>query len=328
MNSFRTEVTIGPAERPLRYDDAILFMGSCFASNMGGYFSDLSLNVMLNPFGVLYNPSSIANGFERLLNPEPYRDRDVFQRDGLYHTFFHHSSFNSDDKSEFIKGINHSLQQSSDFLRKAKAIVITFGTAWVYRHNELDMVVANCHKYSSGTFTRQLLSVNDVLSCYRPLLTRLRQLNPALQLIFTLSPVRHWKDGAHGNQLSKASLLLAIDQLVKEYDQACYFPAYELLLDELRDYRFYADDMLHPSKQAIAFIRSKFVEAHFDGDSTAIFDRLAKLRQASQHRPFNRASAAHQSFVRNHIQKVDTAQKQFPGLDLTVLRKAFEAQVH
>jgi hypothetical protein len=205
-------------------------------------------------------------------------------------------------------------------------LLLTFGTAWVYEHQELGIIVSNCHKYPARVFRRFRLTVEAITERYRQLLMDLRQFNPDLKVIFTVSPVRHWKDGAYGNQLSKATLLLAIEELLSSIEGVSYFPAYELLLDDLRDYRFFADDMLHPSEKAIDYIRHKFVASHFSEAAQEVQNQIARLIQAASHRPFNITSVAHQTFVKQQIEKVKALQKQHPQLHLFPLLDAFKAQ--
>ncbi|MBS2210251.1 GSCFA domain-containing protein [Carboxylicivirga mesophila] len=327
MDKFRTEITIEQADELISYDSRLLFMGSCFASNIGSYFTSNGLNALVNPFGVLYNPFSIARSLERMIRRQSFTDDDILLHNGAHHTFYHHSQFNHVDKEKFLDAINTSLTTSAAFLEQADMLIITFGTSWVYQHNELGMVVSNCHKYPARDFTRYRLSVADIVSRYRQLLTTIRECNPNLRVIFTVSPVRHWKDGAHGNQLSKATLLLAIEQLIQECDFATYFPAYELLLDDLRDYRFFADDMLHPSDKAVEYIREKFIESQFDAEAKSVLAQLSKLIQAAKHRPFNQSSGAHQTFVRNHIKKVEDFQAKYPALELSRIQESFKEQM-
>jgi hypothetical protein len=327
MDSFRTEVKVPYNKTPIKFDDKLLFIGSCFATNIGSYFSANCLNALVNPFGVLYNPFSIANSLERLLDGQPFTDNDVVEKDKVYHSFYHHSQFNTNHKQDFLEAVNSSFETSAAFLETADTIIITFGTAWVYEHKESGIIVSNCHKYPAADFRRYRLSVEDIIGRYQKLIDRIKAINPKVRFQLTVSPVRHWKDGAHGNQLSKSTLLLAIDKLVNEFDFVEYFPAYELLLDELRDYRFFAGDMLHPSELAIAFIREKFTNSQFDEVGKKLLEKLLKLNKAAEHRPFNLESEAHQQFVRKHISKVDQLQQQYTTIDLSAIRLKFEKQM-
>ncbi len=327
MDNFRTEVQVQDATKKMHYDAHLLFIGSCFATNIGSFFKEQCLNADVNPFGVLYNPLSIANSLERLISRDEFTNDEVFSNNGAYHSFFHHSSFNHTDKYFFLENVNQQLAAAANFLQKADYIVITFGSAWVYQHKELNQIVSNCHKYPANIFKRYMIGVQDIVERYSSLLQQLKQVNDQLKFIFTVSPVRHWKDGAHGNQLSKSTLLLAIDQLKRDFTDVEYFPAYEILLDELRDYRFFADDMLHPSDLAVEYIRKKFVNAYFDVEAMTILKRLTALSKASLHRPFNVDSASHQHFVSKQLNKIQAFQNQYPLIDATPLKESFEKQL-
>jgi hypothetical protein len=327
MDQFRTEVKIDTSKEAINYHSRLFFMGSCFATNIGAFFNDHALNTLVNPFGVLYNPCSIANSLERVIKRKDFNEEEVFCQNGLFHSFYHHSQFSDVDQKVFLQNVNESLHNCYDFLSNTDVLVLTFGTAWVYEHKALGMIVSNCHKYPAKDFNRYRLEVDEIVERYLALIEAIRKINPGMRIIFTVSPVRHWKDGAHGNQLSKSTLLLAIDQLIKQAENCNYFPAYELLLDDLRDYRFFADDMLHPSQVAIEYIRDKFVETQFDSEAQQVLVQLAKLRKAAFHRPFNPETASHQSFVRKHISKVDAFQKQYPKIDLSIIRDSFGKQL-
>ncbi|WP_439185289.1 GSCFA domain-containing protein [Carboxylicivirga taeanensis] len=327
MDCFRTPVDVKPGEHLIGYHSRMLFMGSCFASNIGQYFANIGLNALVNPFGVLYNPFSIANSLERLIKDKQFTEDDVQNYNGLYHTFYHHSQFSAIEPDAFLKGINQSFEASRNFLKDTDVLILTFGTSWVYEHVEQGLIVSNCHKYPASTFKRYRLSVDEIVERFVRLIEGVREVNPDVRVMFTVSPVRHWKDGAHGNQLSKATLLLAIEQLIEKVDNCDYFPAYELLLDDLRDYRFFADDMLHPSEMAVAYIRQKFIEAQFDETAKTVLGQLLKLQQAVQHRPFNPSSSQHQAFIQKQIRKLKALQSQYQGLNLSPALDAFMQQV-
>ena len=254
-----TRILLPKARFSFSYEDRVVMMGSCFAENIGRKLEENKFSVDINPFGTLYNPASVAEGLRMLLRPERFTSGDLFRHEGVYHSFTHHSRFSAPSEEECLDHINSRLSQSSDFLRKATRLVITLGTAFVYRLKSDGRIVSNCHKLPEKMFDRQRLSTQEIVEDWKPLLLALWEQNPALKILFTVSPIRHWKDGAHENQLSKATLLLATDALQKDYPgRIAYFPAYEILMDELRDYRFYADDMLHPSPLAIDYIFATF----------------------------------------------------------------------
>ena len=261
---FRTELSIRPSDFKISHDCKIAIQGSCFAENIASKFLNAGFTIDLNPFGISYNPSSLSNNLKRLIENKSFRTDELIKEKDIYHSFSHHSRFSGTDPEKVISGINSGMELSSDFLKTADLLIITFGTAYVYRLQSTDAVVSNCHKIPAKFFTYKRLTIDEILKDWIDLIERLKKFNPSLQILFTVSPIRHLKDGIHENQLSKSILLLSVDELLKKYSHCYYFPSYELLLDDLRDYRFYNEDMLHPSSQAIDYIWGKFSEAWFD----------------------------------------------------------------
>lgn len=244
-------------------DNRIMMMGSCFSTEIGRRLLENGYKVSLNPFGILFNPSSIASSIERMDSGRPFTEEDVVERVddarlGLksYVSFAHHGCFARSTKEEFLAGANESLRKAVEDFKEADTLILTFGTAWVFRHSSSGLVVSNCHKIPQKEFVRQKLEISDIVDLYRPLILRHRD----KRWIFTVSPIRHKADGWHGNQLSKATLLLAIEQIQKEFADCClYFPSYEIMIDELRDYRYYNEDGSHPSEEAANLIFERFV---------------------------------------------------------------------
>lgn len=323
MDNFRTEVELKPLESKLSYDTHMLFMGSCFASNIGMYFKKLNCNALVNPFGVLYNPFSIGNALNTMMSNKLYDLDDLSYYNHTWQSFDHHGQFNNEDAEACLKSINDTLDDGRMFLNKTEVLFITFGTAWVYRLAEGNRIVSNCHKYPSKHFKRSLSKVEDIVSLYEIIIVGLQKLNPSLKIILTVSPVRHWKDGANGNQLSKSILHLAIHELVNRFDCVDYFPAYELLLDDLRDYRFYADDMLHPSPLAIEYIRNKFINANHNVNAQQYFTRMTKLNRSRDHRPFNKNAESYLNFVQKTKLQLEQLQKDFPNVSLKDMLRDF-----
>jgi len=295
---FRTEINIQKADFEINHNSKILFLGSCFTENMGHELERLKFNVDINPFGILYNPLSVTSSLEHLITSKLFTESDLIQNNELWHSFSHHSRFSGLDKKETLTNINERLSYSSEFLRQAEYIFITFGTAWVYFLKDTNKVVSNCHKFPDSIFERKLLEVEDVISETQLFIDKLAAINPQLKIIFTVSPVRHWKDGANGNQISKATLILAIEKLRKTNTLVFYFPSYELVLDDLRDYRFFANDMLHPNELAIKYIFEKFARTYFSEETTNLNKEIETVLTAQTHRAFNPNSEAHQKFLR------------------------------
>lgn len=260
-------------------------LGSCFAENIGEKMKYFKFRVDINPCGIVYNPLSVASTLCLLMEGKPLEGEELLQNDGKWCSVLHHGSFSSPDKETCLKHINERLIQSAENLKALDCLIITLGTAWVYRFLATGKIVANCHKIPASAFERSRLSVKDMVDEYVVLVNRLRQINPGVKIVFTVSPIRHWKDGAHGNQLSKSVLLLAIDELVNRLEGVSYFPSYELVMDELRDYRFYAEDMLHVSSQAVEYIWEKFCDVYIAPESVNWMKRIDKVNKVGRHRP-------------------------------------------
>lgn len=315
---FCTRITIPKATFSFSYQEQMIGLGSCFAENIGNKLADNKFMVDINPFGTLYNPASVALAIRRLLNPQRFTSENLFLHEGVYHSFMHHSRFSSPSETDCLDLINTRLEKSSENIRKTAHLVITWGTAWVYQVKNTGEVVSNCHKLPEHTFNRTMLSVQDIIGDWNPLLLSLWEQNPKLKILFTVSPIRHWKDGAHGNQLSKATLLLAIDQLQQKYpEQIDYFPAYEIMMDELRDYRFYADDMLHPSSLAIEHIWDRFSQNRLSKESYETLKEWHDIRKAINHKPFQPDSKAYKQFILQTLLKMERINKKMPSFDLS-----------
>ncbi len=316
MSEFRTVVTIPKATGKISYNSSILFFGSCFSENIGDRFVERRFNATINPFGILYNPASVKQSLNILMDNRMFDDSMLFENKGLWHSFYHHSRFSSDDKQEVSGKINEQIASGHKRLTKAGYLFITFGTSWVYEHIKDRSVVANCHKLPSANFNRYRLTVEEIVNSYDELIVRLKEFNPGLKIVFTVSPVRHWKDGAHGNQLSKSVLFLAIDSLVKRFENVEYFPAYELVIDDLRDYRFYDEDMLHPNKQAVDYIWKKLSETYFDDSASDYVKAIEKVLRARSHRPFNPSMEEYRKFAQTEMDKLKEIMMRYPDVEL------------
>lgn len=247
----QTIVDIAPSKWKIGYEDKILMLGSCFSDEIGEQMQQRYLNVTCNPFGTLYNPLSIAQAMQMTEVPQ------LVEHEGLYHAMSHHGSFSRANQHEAEQAIRASIETMQQALKEATVVIVTFGTAWVYEMN--GEIVGNCHKLPESCFTRRRLSIEEIVAAWRPILDRY----PDKHWLFTVSPIRHIRDGLHENQLSKATLLMAVEQLSSLEGRSggvLYFPSYEILLDELRDYRFYADDLVHPSSLAVNYIWERFVD--------------------------------------------------------------------
>ena len=314
----QTEIKIQPLEQTIAYGDGLLFLGSCFADEVGGICYGLGFDAMVNPFGVLYNPASIAQSLERLNSGKPFRYEEVIRvGEGQYCTFSHNTAFWNLSEQALLAHVNQSLAEAHAHFMKAKWMIISLGTSWVFQDKETQKVVSNCHKLPAARFERLFLSVEQSAQ----FLSEMVHQHPDKQFIFTVSPLRHLKDGLHENQLSKAALLLAVDQVCKQFENAHYFPAYEILLDELRDYRFYKEDMVHPTEQAVRYIWDRFTDFAIDSKEGPAMKAAAELKQMLQHRPLFPESEAFKRFVQLEEKKINELRRDFPKICINNLSK-------
>jgi hypothetical protein len=314
---FRTKVEIPASDIKIDHTKGILLVGSCFADNIGTRLKELKFRVEHNPFGVLYNPVSVKIDLGLLTEKRMFSESDLYRFDNRWISFNHYTHFSDTDKTACLQKINDSIISASELLADARFLFITFGTSWVYEFLKTGQIVANCHKIPAREFRRFLLNVEDIVKEYDILLAKLRDYNPDLNIVFTLSPIRHWKDGATGNQLSKAILLNAIHQLVNRYHYTHYFPAYEIFMDELRDYRFYAKDMIHPSDAGLDYIWEKFTNTYISDESIEIVKEIEKIIRAKNHRPVNPDSSGFLKFKEKIRGQINKVLKKHPSLDLS-----------
>ncbi len=305
---FHTEIKVHPLNQTIRYGDGLLFLGSCFADEVGGICKGLGFNALVNPFGVLYNPFSVANAIHRLQSGKPFAHDEVIRTgEEFYCTFSHNTEFWKPTENELLDTVNKSLETACKHFAQAKWVIVSLGTAWVYRYRETLEVVANCHKMPSSLFDRFCLSVPSTVT----VLSDLVKANPDKRFVFTVSPLRHLKDGLHGNQLSKSTLLLAVNQVCEQFANAHYFPAYEILLDELRDYRFYKEDMVHPTEQAVRYIWERFADFAINPSEKPAMQAAAELRQMLHHKPLFPESEAFKRFEAMKEQKTNDLKRDF-----------------
>ena len=283
----QTPVETGRSKVGVSLNDKIVILGSCFADNMGQKMVDLGFDVCLNPFGTLYNPVSVCNSVARLTSGIPFSKDECVQMGagaGLVCSFSHHTSFARRTEDEFLQVANASLKEASLRWKAASKVIITLGTAWIYEYLRSGETVSNCLKIDAKEFSRRRLSVRETATLLMNMIAR----HPEKEFIFTVSPIRHFKDGAHGNQISKSTLLLALDEVLAKFPERCeYFPAYEIVLDELRDYRFYSPDMIHPSDQAVDYLWSRFVRFAMPESELPALDARRRELLRAQHRPIH-----------------------------------------
>jgi hypothetical protein len=293
-----TSVNIAPSARQIEYGDKILLLGSCFADNIGAKFSEHYFQATINPFGTLYNPASIAAAITNVGNSQ------LVEHNGLWHSMMHHGAFSDKDKEQLIARCEQSRALLQRALMEATTVIITFGTSWVYEME--DRVVANCHKLPANRFTRRCLTVDEIVEMWQPIVASM----PDKHWIFTVSPIRHVKDGLHANQISKAILLQAVDQLGQSY-----FPSYEIMMDELRDYRFYAEDMVHPSAVAVEYIWQRFVENYINKDTQKEMRVLNQLWRDNQHRMLHPDTDEARTFMQRLAERKAQLQQRYPWIE-------------
>jgi hypothetical protein len=278
---------------------------------------------MINPSGAVYNPVSVSNTIDNIIKKKEFNVEELYNNNGTYLSFYHSTDFSSDEPEKTLEKINNKTKEAQEFISKADFLFITFGTARVYRWKKTGIIVSNCHKIHSDYFDRELLSVNEIATLWRNQLDQLHLLFPHLKIVFTISPVRHWKDGAHGNQISKSVLFLALEELLKHPAVYGYFPAYELVMDDLRDYRYYADDMLHPSGITIEYIWKAFSECYFQPGTLNLWNEVRSVTKARNHRLLSDSQAAKTEFANTILNQISQLEKKIKGIDLGEEQKYF-----
>ena len=312
-----TKIPLTKSKNTIDYSSQLLLLGSCFSENIGAKLEYYKFQGLQNPFGILFHPLAIERLIEKSVNQELFTEEDVFNENQQWHSFDAHSSLSNPSKEQIITDLNNAISRTSTQVNTASHIIITLGTAWMYRKTSSNKVVANCHKVPQSNFTKELLSVEEVVKSLKQVITFVQSVNPTVQFIFTVSPVRHLKDGFLENQRSKAHLIAAIHQVLNE-DRVSYFPSYELMMDELRDYRFYANDMIHPNETAIEYIWEKFRLVWIKDCMDDHMKKVDEIQRGLQHRPFNPDSEAHQKFLTSLRRKIAYIQKAYPFMDFKI----------
>lgn len=309
--NLQTNIPLKPQQPKINYDSNLMLLGSCFAENIGEKFSYFKYKSLVNPFGILFHPKAIETFLWMATQREKYTETDLFFHNERWHCFDAHSKLSHPDQKTVLNTLNQGLDQAYNDMLSATHISITLGTAWVYRLQVLDMIVANCHKIPQKEFSKEILSVAEVVQCLQNSVGLIRSFNPGVQIIFTVSPVRHSKDGFVENNRSKSHLIAAIHQIVSADQNSTYFPSYEIMMDELRDYRFYKEDMIHPSSLAIDYIWERFKQTWIDENALPTMDKVNEIQNGIAHRPFNPDSEQHHQFLQKLEQKKLQIQQQY-----------------
>ena len=331
MNSaFRT--ILPPFKSPIKisHQDKVLCIGSCFAEHIGERLIYSKIPTSLNPFGIVYNPISIAGSLELLLQTDfifSEKNDQLVESPIGWNSFSHHGQFSHPEKEVVIEKINHALAKTRDFLNNTTKLILTFGTANVFVYKKTGQIVANCHKVPQQEFEKRRLSIDEITKSITVILHKLKKAFPHLEVITTVSPVRHIKDGLVENQRSKATLVMALNQLVEENDFVHYFPSYELLLDDLRDYRFYKKDMIHPTDMAVDYIWEYFSKTWFSQETNDLNQKIKKIRMAASHRPFQPDSPNHLAFVKKQLMLIKEIEAEYDFLCFEKEKHAYAIQL-
>lgn len=312
---FVTQIPIVKSNNPIDYNSEIVSLGSCFAVNIGQKFNYFKFRNTTNPFGILFHPLALEKFIGYALNNKQFTETDVFYHNELWHCFDAHSDLSHPDKDVLLHNLNTACSSANARLKEASHLIITLGTAWVYRYTATDSLVANCHKVLQKEFTKELLPTAAIRQSLENCIELVKQANPGVHIIFTVSPVRHIKDGFTENQWSKANLISSLHETINAKQQSAnYFPSYEIMMDELRDYRFYAEDMIHPSAIAVDYIWERFTEAYITPQAQETMKLADSIQKGLSHRPFNPDTAQYKQFLAKLDNKIKTLQKDYPHI--------------
>jgi hypothetical protein len=326
MTNFRLTFPISPLTTPVQYTDKLLLMGSCFAEEIGARLQQSHFDAVINPHGILYNPVSITQALHTYLDGKQYTVDDLFKQGDLWHSWAHHSRFSGLHPEEVLAGINAAQETAAKRLEEADWLIITLGTAFAYSLQTNNQIVGNCHKVPAAAFNKNLLTPAEVVSALDNMMHRLFFRNRKVKMLFTISPVRYARDGIVENNLSKAVLIQTVHHLVNKFDRLFYFPAYELVIDDLRDYRFYKEDLVHPNETAVNYVWDHFTSHCVSEEGRKILPLVAEINRARHHRPFNPESTRHQQFLQAYAGKVKQLMQEYPFLRLEEELKYFQKE--
>jgi hypothetical protein len=297
---FLTSIPLKKQTRNLiDYNARILLLGSCFSENIGNKLNYFKFQQLQNPFGILFHPKAIEQFITNVINGKTFTKEDLVYQNERYHSFNAHSSLSEVDENMILNNLNSQISTTQNFLENTTHLIITLGTAWVYRFIETDKIVTNCHKVPQKKFLKELLDITEITNSLETIVSLMNSINPNITILFTVSPVRHLKDGFMQNTQSKSHLISAIHEVVNVRKNVHYFPSYEIMMDELRDYRFYAEDMIHPNKTAIKYIWQRFIEVWLAENMTSTLKEVDIIQKGIAHKPFNATSEEHKEFLQN-----------------------------
>jgi len=320
---FRTVLNSFFSKYKIEGKDKLFFMGSCFTENIGYQLQRLKFESIINPFGIVYNPISISNSLEILIQNKLFSESDLFEHQGAWHSFDFHSRFSDIEKKKCLEKINQSITSASVAIKSTNILFITFGSAHIYNLKSKDKTVANCHKLPANYFEKRVIDFNQTLNIYITLFKKLKEQNKNIKIIITLSPIRYLSDGFVENQKSKALLILLCHALKDNFDFVDYYPAYEIMMDDLRDYRFYDDDMIHPNQLAINYIFNHFSTVYFEKETLIMIQEIEKIKKAMEHKVFFKESEAYKYHCQKMIQQIDSLQRKYPFKDFSAEKVFF-----
>ena len=312
--TFQTSIPINKSDFLIDYSSKLVSFGSCFAENMVDKFDYFKFSTLTNPFGIIFNPISLEKIIFRSIHKKYFTEKDIFFHNEDWHCYEVHSELSNPDKEEFLTTLNQLIDTTNVHIEKLTHCLITLGTSWVYKHIESDEIVANCHKVPQKYFVKKLLSVSEIEGSLKNIISEIRSINPNAKFVFTVSPVRHSKDGFVENNVSKSHLITALYHFLSNATSSIYFPSYEIMMDELRDYRFYAEDMLHPNQTAIDYIWMRFSENFINENEFETMQHVSEIQKSLSHRPFNPNSESHLKFQDNLKQKINAIVTKYPEM--------------
>ncbi len=322
--NFMSSIDIPDLPQPITYGNKVLLIGSCFTEHIGNALADYKFDVMQNPHGILFEPASVRHSLIAYIENKKYTEADLFYLNETWNSWHHHSRFSHIDKQEALRAMNERVVQAHQFLKQADWVIITLGSAFSYilssnnlEHERQDVHVANCHRAPAQWFYKKLLGIEEIIAALDNTYHRLRTFNPKIKILFTVSPVRHLREGVVNNNRSKARLIEVVHHLVDKFPNVYYFPAYELVVDILRDYRFYDVDLAHPNYQATEFVLEKFAASCIDNASQQLMKEVRQITIARRHKAFQPQTNAHQQFLKVHYEKAKNLSAQYPFLDFS-----------
>ena len=310
--NFKLNFDIKSPARKINYSDKLFFIGSCFSENVAEQFDKHLFSVVSNPHGILFNPTSIVDAMHDVLNNKTYTKKDIFFEQGLWRSFHHHGQFSNADKTICLEQINASITKAHEQLKRSEYLFITLGSAFAYKHIQQQHIVANCHKIPAKEFEKILIDKEEITNAYTKLIAELKAFNPSIKIVFTVSPVRYIRDGLVENNHSKAILLQSVHELIETNENCFYFPSYEIVIDELRDYRFFKEDMVHPNELAVKYIWERLQQSWIDNESIDFINEAGQYKRLLEHRVLNESERG------KHEKNVEAAKisllKKYPNL--------------